>query len=59
MSESVVIDNIEEVCIRVSMKIELTLDFQSELAGENGEVYLFQWLSSTEKKLRTIQIVRM
>jgi hypothetical protein len=29
---------------------------ESELAGENGEVYLFQWLSSTEKKLRTIPI---
>ncbi|RDB24443.1 HEAT repeat-containing protein 5B [Hypsizygus marmoreus] len=24
---------------------------ESELSGENGEVYLFQWLSSTERKL--------
>lgn len=40
-AEPVVIENIEE----------------SELAGENGEVYLFQWLSSTEKKLRIIPIV--
>ena len=41
-------------------KAELTLDlFKSELTGENGEVYLFQWLSSTEKKLRTIPIVRL
>jgi len=41
-------------------KAELTLDpFKSELTGENGEVYLFQWLSSTEKQLRTIPIVRL
>ncbi|KAF8148271.1 clathrin-coated vesicle protein [Crassisporium funariophilum] len=30
---------------------------ESELAGENGEVYLFQWLSSTEKKLEVAPIV--
>ncbi|KDR82328.1 hypothetical protein GALMADRAFT_237575 [Galerina marginata CBS 339.88] len=29
---------------------------ESELSGENGEVYLFQWLSSTEKKLESIPI---
>ncbi|PPQ91330.1 hypothetical protein CVT25_003770 [Psilocybe cyanescens] len=29
---------------------------QSELSGENGEVYLFQWLSSTEKRLEGIAI---
>lgn len=32
---------------------------KSELAGENGEVYLFQWLSSTEKKLKNVPIVRI
>ncbi|KAF8966949.1 clathrin-coated vesicle protein [Flammula alnicola] len=29
---------------------------ESELAGENGEVYLFQWLSSTERKLDMVLI---
>ncbi|CAA7266119.1 unnamed protein product [Cyclocybe aegerita] len=29
---------------------------ESELSGENGEVYLFQWLSATEKKLDGISL---
>ncbi|KAF8904140.1 clathrin-coated vesicle protein [Gymnopilus junonius] len=29
---------------------------ESELTGENGEVYIFQWLSSTEKKLGSISL---
>ncbi|KAF8184200.1 armadillo-type protein [Pholiota molesta] len=29
---------------------------ESELAGENGELYLFQWLSSTNKKLEIVPI---
>ncbi|KIM48466.1 hypothetical protein M413DRAFT_63181, partial [Hebeloma cylindrosporum] len=29
---------------------------QSELSGENAEVYLFQWLSSTDKKLGIVPI---
>ncbi|TFK38873.1 clathrin-coated vesicle protein [Crucibulum laeve] len=39
-NEPVIIEDIEE----------------SELSGENGEVYLFQWLASTEKKLKDIPI---
>ena len=46
MAETLVIENVE-----IPMQGELMLDpFRSELTGENGEVYLFQWLSSTEKK---------
>jgi hypothetical protein len=32
---------------------------QSQISGENGEVYLFQWLSSTEKMLKDATPVRI
>lgn len=35
----------------------LTYHAQDELSGENAEVYLFQWLSSTDKKLDIVPIV--
>lgn len=31
---------------------------QSELSGENAEVYLFQWLSGTEKRVISCTAVR-
>lgn len=31
---------------------------QSQLSGDNGEMYLFQWLSSAEKWLKKIDLVR-
>lgn len=32
-------------------QIQVDID-EAQIAGENGQVYLFQWLSSTENKIR-------
>ena len=32
-------------------------DFQTQLAGDNGQIYLFQWLAALEKSLREAAVV--
>ncbi|KAF9269100.1 clathrin-coated vesicle protein [Marasmius fiardii PR-910] len=41
----------------MSVEANAIEDFEeSEISGENGEMYLFQWLSSTEKRLGEIPV---
>lgn len=32
-------------------------DCQAQLAGDNGQIYLFQWLAALEKNLRGVAVV--
>lgn len=40
------------------LKFSHLISEQSQISGENGEMYLFQWLSSTEKKIKDATPVR-
>lgn len=34
-------------------------DTQAQLTGDNGQIYLFQWLAALEKTLRVIAVVSL
>lgn len=57
-SDEAILEDIQEV---TSSSSSLTLlsktIFQSEITQENGEVYLFQYLSLLEKQLTTVSLV--
>ncbi len=54
------IELVDEVRVRLVVRSLWDLNFtiQSQVSGENGEIYLFQWLSSTERLVKKATAVR-
>ena len=51
-------EDVEEVRILRSEVYHKLIWSQSELSGDNGEMYIFQWLTATEKKIPEASMVR-
>ena len=57
-SDEAILEDIQEVNSSSSSLTLLSKTiFQSEITQENGEVYLFQYLSLLEKQLTTVSLV--
>ena len=55
--DEVILEDIQEVISSSSLSHLPETPFQSEITPENGEVYLFQYLSLLEKQLTSVSLV--